>query len=59
MEKRSKRRRESEEIQDLGLDLDEEILDEEEELGEDIEVQHTRTKKQENLLVQDLGKCLK
>ena len=47
MEKRSKRRRESEEIQDLGLDLDEEILDEEEELGEDIEVQHTRTKKQE------------
>lgn len=47
MEKRSKRRRNSEEIQDLGLDLDEEIIDEEEELEEDIEVQHTRTKKQE------------
>ena len=47
MEKRSKRRRNSEEIQDLGLDLDEEIIDEGEELEEDIEVQHTRTKKQE------------
>lgn len=47
MEKRSKRRRNSEEIQDLGLDLDEEIIDEEEELEEDIEVQHTRTEKQE------------
>lgn len=47
MEKRSKRRRNSEEIQDLGLDLDEEIIEEEEELEEDIEVQHTRTKKQE------------
>lgn len=39
MEKRSKRRRNSEEIQDLGLDLDEEIIDEENEAEEDLEVE--------------------
>lgn len=39
MEKRSKRRRNSEEIQDLGLDLDEEIIDEEDEAEEDLEVE--------------------
>lgn len=39
MEKRSKRRRNSEEIQDLGLDLDEEIIDEEDETEEDLEVE--------------------
>ena len=39
MEKRSKRRRNSEEIQDLGLDLDEEIIDKEDEAEEDLEVE--------------------
>lgn len=39
MEERSKRRRNSEEIQDLGLDLDEEIIDEEDEAEEDLEVE--------------------
>ena len=39
MENRSKRRRNSEEIQDLGLDLDEEIIDEEDEAEEDLEVE--------------------
>ena len=39
MEKRSKRRRNSEEIQDLGLDLDEEIIDEEDEAEEDLGVE--------------------
>lgn len=39
MEKRSKRRRNSEEIQNLGLDLDEKIIDEEDEAEEDLEVE--------------------